>query len=69
MTMRLLSEAMIEAYLAVAGPRILKSVGAYQLESVGIHLFERIDGDQSTIIGLPMMPLLAALRRFGALRS
>jgi septum formation protein len=67
MTMRDLSEAMIEAYLDAAGEAILSSVGAYQLEALGIHLFKTIEGDQSTIIGLPMLPLLGALRAEGAL--
>jgi septum formation protein len=67
--MRRLSEAMMEAYLDAAGTRILSSVGAYQLESLGIHLFEKIEGDQSTIIGLPLMPLLAALRGLGMVRG
>jgi septum formation protein len=68
LTMRPLDEAMITAYLDAAGDRILSSVGAYQLEHLGIHLFDRIEGDQSTIIGLPLLPLLAALRRLLALR-
>jgi septum formation protein len=42
-------------------------VGAYQLEGAGIHLFERIDGDHSTILGLPLLPVLVALREQGAL--
>jgi septum formation protein len=67
--MRVLSEAMIEAYLDATGDRILSSVGAYQLESLGVHLFEAIEGDQSTIIGLPLMPLLAALRQLGLVRG
>jgi septum formation protein len=66
MTMRVLSPDMIEAYLDAAGPRIFSSVGAYQLESLGIHLFSMIEGDQSTIIGLPLLPLLAALGDLGA---
>jgi septum formation protein len=69
MTMRPLSEAMIEAYLDAAGEAVISSVGAYQLEALGIHLFERIEGDQSTIIGLPLLPLFRALRAEGALRG
>jgi septum formation protein len=69
LTMRPLSPLMVEAYLDAAGDRILSSVGAYQLESLGIHLFASIEGDQSTIIGLPLMPLLAALRALGAVRA
>ncbi len=62
MTMRALSEDMIEAYLDEAGEDVLKSVGAYQLEGLGLHLFDRIEGDYFTILGLPMLLLLAALR-------
>jgi septum formation protein len=63
MTMRPLSEAEIDAYLDDAGEVIMTSVGAYQLEGLGVHLFERIAGDHFTILGLPLLPLLAFLRR------
>lgn len=69
LTMRWLSMSFIDLYLAVAGDAILGCVGAYQLEGFGIHLFERIDGDHTTILGLPLLPVLAALRRQGALAS
>jgi septum formation protein len=62
MTMRPLGEADIEAYLDEAGEAVTTSVGAYQLEGLGIHLFERIEGDHFTILGLPLLPLLAFLR-------
>jgi septum formation protein len=62
MTMRPLSPAQIEAYLDVAGAAVTASVGAYQLEKHGVHLFERIEGDHFTILGLPLLPLLAFLR-------
>lgn len=62
MTMRSLSEAEIDAYLDQAGEAVVTSVGAYQLEGLGIHLFERIAGDHFTILGLPLLPLLAFLR-------
>ena len=62
MTMRALSEADISAYLAAAGDAVAASVGAYQLEGLGVHLFERIDGDHFTILGLPLLPLLGFLR-------
>lgn len=65
MTMRVLSDEMIENYLEAAGETILQSVGAYQLEALGIHLFEHFEGDQSTIVGLPLLPLLEALRQEG----
>jgi septum formation protein len=62
MTMRPLTGAEIEAYLNAAGEAVTASVGAYQLEGLGVHLFERIDGDHFTILGLPLLPLLAFLR-------
>jgi septum formation protein len=62
MTMRSLSDAEIAAYLDAAGEAVTQSVGAYQLESLGVHLFERIEGDHSTILGLPLLPLLGFLR-------
>lgn len=62
MTMRRLSGTQIEAYLNEAGEAVTSSVGAYQLEGLGIHLFERIEGDHFTILGLPLLPLLAFLR-------
>jgi septum formation protein len=62
MTMRRLGEAEIEVYLNEAGEAVTSSVGAYQLEGLGVHLFERIEGDHFTILGLPLLPLLAFLR-------
>jgi septum formation protein len=62
MTMRNLGEAEINAYLDQAGEAVTSSVGAYQLEGLGVHLFERIEGDHFTILGLPLLPLLAFLR-------
>ena len=62
MTMRPLSEGEIEAYLDQAGEAVTTSVGAYQLEGLGVHLFTRIEGDHFTILGLPLLPLLAFLR-------
>ena len=62
MTMRRLGESEIEAYLDQAGEAVTTSVGAYQLEGLGVHLFERIEGDHFTILGLPLLPLLAFLR-------
>jgi septum formation protein len=62
MTMRQLTDAEIEAYLDEAGEAVTTSVGAYQLEGLGVHLFERIEGDHFTILGLPLLPLLAFLR-------
>jgi len=62
MTMRQLSWAEVQTYLDAAGEAVTSSVGAYQLEGLGVHLFDRIDGDHFTILGLPLLPLLAFLR-------
>ena len=67
MTMRQLKEGEINAYLDEAGAAVTTSVGAYQLEGLGIHLFERIEGDHFTILGLPLLPLLGFLRSEGLL--
>lgn len=63
MTMRKLNDDEINAYLDEAGEAVTTSVGAYQLERLGVHLFERIEGDHFTVLGLPLLPLLAFLRR------
>lgn len=63
MTMRQINEAELSAYLDAAGVAVTTSVGAYQFEGLGVHLFERIEGDHFTILGLPLLPLLAFLRR------
>ena len=65
LTMRELSPAFIGRHLAKVGEAALSSVGAYQYEGEGIQLFEAIDGDYFTIVGLPLLPLLAELRRLG----
>jgi septum formation protein len=62
MTMRQLGEPEIGAYLDEAGEAVTTSVGAYQLEGLGVHLFEHIEGDHFTILGLPLLPLMAFLR-------
>jgi septum formation protein len=62
MTMRRLDDRGIDAYLDAAGEAVLTSVGAYQLEGLGVHLFELIEGDHFTILGLPLLPLLKFLR-------
>jgi septum formation protein len=61
--MRALDLAEISRYLERAGPSVLSSVGVYQGESLGIHLFEHIEGDHSVVLGLPMLSLLAWMRR------
>lgn len=67
LTLRPLDAGAIDAYLRLAGAAVTSSVGAYQLEGLGIHLFERVDGDHSTVLGLPLTPLLARLRGMGLL--
>ncbi len=67
MTVRSLSERFIDHYLESAWPKVASSVGAYQLERSGVQLFDRIEGDHFTILGLPLLPLLAFLRREGCL--
>jgi septum formation protein len=67
MTMRPLTEPQIAAYLDAAGGVVTTSVGAYQLEGLGVHLFETIEGDHFTILGLPLLQLLGFLRSQGLL--
>jgi septum formation protein len=62
LTMRTLSDAGLEDYLDVAGESIFGCVGAYQIEGAGIRLFERVEGNHFTIMGMPLLPLLAELR-------
>lgn len=63
MTMRKLDPAFVGRYLGRVGDSALSSVGAYQVEGPGIQLFEKIEGDYFTIVGLPLLPLLAELRK------
>jgi septum formation protein len=65
MTMRKLEPAFVGRHLALVGDKILGSVGCYQIEGPGLQLFERIEGDYWTIIGLPLLPLLNQLRTLG----
>ena len=67
MTMRKLSPGFIGRHLAFAGQAVLGSVGCYQIEGPGLQLFEKIEGDYWTIIGLPLLPLIAELRARGAI--
>jgi len=69
LTIRKLSPEFIGRYLAAAGEEVLSSVGAYQIESMGVQLFEKIDGDYFSILGLPLIPLLDMLRREGVIEG
>jgi len=67
LTMRKLDPGFIGRHLALVGDKALTSVGGYQIEGPGIQLFERIDGDHFVIVGLPLLGVLAELRRLGAI--
>ena len=67
MRMREFSDAFLEAYLAAEGEALLGSVGSYRLEGMGSQLFEAVEGDYFTVLGLPLWPVLAELRRAGVL--
>jgi septum formation protein len=69
LTMRDFSDTFLDTYLAAVGSAVRASVGGYQLEAAGIQLFERIEGDHFDILGLPLLPLLAFLRRQGLLSA
>jgi septum formation protein len=69
LTMRALSDQFIDSYLDEIGSRAMSSVGAYQLEGFGSQLFDQVAGDYFTILGLPLLPLLAFLRREGCLAA
>ena len=67
MRMRDFSDAFLDAYLAAEGEALLGSVGSYRLEGMGSQLFEAVEGDYFTVLGLPLWPVLAELRRAGVL--
>ena len=69
MTMRAFSPHFLEDYLAAEGPAILSSVGCYHFEGRGAQLFDRVEGDYFSVLGLPLLPVLAALRQQGVLSS
>lgn len=69
LTMRTFSDRFLDAYLAALGDDALTSVGVYQLEGLGVQLFERIEGDYFSILGLPLLPLLDFLRGNGAVMA
>ena len=67
LSMRPFSDAFLEDYLQAEGDTLLTSVGCYQLEGRGAQLFERVEGDYFSVLGLPLIPLLVALREDGIL--
>jgi len=67
LTMRRLSPAFIDDYVARTGEAVLGSVGAYQIEGLGVQLFDHIEGNHFTILGMPLLPLLSELRAQGEL--
>lgn len=69
LTMRAFSEAALDTYLSRAGDAVLTSVGAYQIEGPAVQLFDDIDGEHTTILGLPLLALLKELRRREVLAS
>jgi septum formation protein len=69
LTVRPLSDAFLDAYLAAEGQSVLSSVGGYHYEGRGIQLFEQVTGDSFTIQGLPLLPLLSELRVLGLLET
>jgi septum formation protein len=69
MTMRVLSAEFLEDYLAQEGAGILSSVGCYHFEGRGAQLFDRVEGDYFSVLGLPLLPVLAQLRKEGVLAS
>jgi septum formation protein len=69
LTMRAFSDAFLDNYLSSVGGRVLNSVGAYHLEGLGAQLFERVEGDYFSVLGLPLLPLLAFLREQGIVRA
>ncbi|AWU94870.1 Maf family protein [Azospirillum ramasamyi] len=69
LTMRNFSESFLDDYLDRVGDDVLHSVGAYQLEGLGAQLFQRVEGDFFTILGLPLLPLLGFLRVHGVGRE
>ncbi len=67
--MRAFSDAFLEEYLAAEGDAILSCVGGYRLEGLGVHLFDRVEGEHAAVLGLPLLPLLGFLRQHGVLAA
>lgn len=65
--MRTFDDGFLDLYLDAVGDEITETVGGYRLEGLGIHLFAQVNGDHATVLGLPVLPVLAALRAEGAL--
>lgn len=64
-----LSDAFIESYLVAEWPEVGQCVGVFRIEAVGVQLFETIEGDMFTVLGMPLLPVLHALREFGKLHA
>ena len=69
LTVRSFSEAWLSDYLSVCGQDVMNSVGGYHYESIGVQLFERVEGDVFTILGLPLLPMLGYLRDRGLITA
>lgn len=69
MTMRRFSDEFLDAYLEAEGEGLLGSVGCYRLEGMGSQLFDRVEGDYFTVLGMPLWPVLAELRRAGVIAT
>jgi septum formation protein len=69
MAMRALSPQFLDDYLAAEGQAILSSVGCYHFEGRGAQLFDKVEGDYFSVLGLPLLPVLAQLRKEGVLAS
>lgn len=69
MRMRAFSDAFLDAYLAAEGQALLACVGSYRVEGLGAQLFETVQGDYFTVLGLPLWPVLSELRRVGVIAS
>jgi septum formation protein len=69
MAVRHLSEAFVDAYLAREGEALLGSAGGYRFEGLGAQLFEQVEGDYFSILGMPLLPVLAELRAQGLLET
>lgn len=69
LTMRGFSDKLLDLYLASEGEALTTTVGAYRLEGLGIHLFDKVEGEHAAVLGLPLLPLLGFLRQHGVLTA